>query len=234
MPLIDLTGRKFGRLTVIARGINWRRVVRWRCLCSCGVETLVASQSLRVGKTWSCGCGRRDQAVRRLQTHGQSSTPEFAIWCGIKARCENPNVRAFPHYGGRGISVCSRWRIGENGKTGFECFLEDMGRRPSKAHSIDRYPDCNGNYGPENCRWATKHQQVNNRRNTRTVKYRGLVMPLTDAVRLAGSVIHREAAWGRIKTGWSVAKAIETPRLFESHASKSRIAYRRAGEAEAV
>jgi hypothetical protein len=99
--------------------------------------------------------------------HGASFTPEYECWHGMKSRCYNPKHPKFPLYGGRGIKVCDRWLYGENGKTGFKCFLEDIGLRPSPKHSIDRYPDNDGDYTPDNTRWATPAQQKWNSRGCR-------------------------------------------------------------------
>lgn len=146
---------------------------------------------------------------------GYSNTAMYRVWRDIINRCENPNRRFYPIYGGRGITICARWRHS------FQTFVADVGPRPSLKHSIDRI-DNDGNYEPSNVRWATRTEQVNNRRNTRFVEYRGQRMPLTDAVRAAGSVIHREAAWIRIKTGWPAEQALETPRTCESPNSVTR------------
>lgn len=152
--------------------------------------------------------------IDRRFTHGKSKTPEHKIWLGMLSRCRNPNVKCYADYGGRGVVVCEAW-------ADFSAFLADVGERPSPTHSLERIKT-DGDYEPGNVRWATPLEQANNKRNTRYVEYRGRRMALNDAVRAAGSIIHREAAWIRIKTGWSVDRALETPRLFESHASKSR------------
>ena len=141
--------------------------------------------------------------------------PLYRAYRDMINRCENKNRKAYPRYGGRGITVCARWR------NSFEAFLVDMGPRPSAEHEIER-KDNNGHYEPGNCRWATRLEQCNNRHNTRYIEYRGQRMSLHDAVRLAGSIIHPEAAWIRLRQGWTVERALETPRLFESPASKSR------------
>ncbi len=216
-PLLhDLTGQRFGRLVVVSRGPdskNTARTRRWFCICDCGLERLVASTSLKSGGTVSCGCIRRKEgAVTRK--------PEYAIWQGILNRCRNSNVRSFKNYGGRGISVAPEWQT-------FEQFYADMGPRPSTSHSVER-KDVDGNYGPGNCLWATAREQCNNRRNTRRVMYRGELMPLAEAVRRAGSVIHIEAAWVRLRTGWTPEAALETPRRCESPASRMRAGKARA------
>lgn len=201
---IDLTGQRFGRLVVVKRiasGKNWRP--RWECQCDCGNLTNVPTIYLRRGATTSCGCYKRERVREGCHfVHGKTGTQEHRIWLGMLTRCSNPNVKHFENYGGRGIKVCERWKD-------FTAFLSDMGPRPSKNYSIDRR-DPDGDYSPDNCYWATATEQVNNRRCTRFVNYRGKRMALNDAVREAGSVIHYEAAWVRIRGGWPVEKALET------------------------
>jgi hypothetical protein len=202
MPkLIDLTGQRFGKLVALyCAGRAKDRHYHWVCRCDCGKERSFGSQRLRRNHATHCGCSSKRDGN---PSHGLSRSPEHKIWCGIRGRCSNPNHSSFPKYGARGITVCERWLK-------FENFLADMGPRPSSKHSIDRI-DPNGNYEPGNCRWASQTEQANNKRNTRLVMYRGEQMPLTDAVREAGSVIHYETAWGRIRQGWPIAAALETP-----------------------
>lgn len=214
--MLDISGQRFGRLVAIE---HLRRkpspAVFWKCRCDCGTETVARSQDLRDGHTRSCGCKRGEAGV----LGGKSRLGEYAIYRGMLKRCYNKAVNGFKNYGGRGISVDGRWREGEGALTGFECFLFDVGPRPSPKHSLERL-DVNGDYARDNVVWGTKIQQCNNLRKTRWVVYRGARMPLALAVRAAGSVIHIEAAWIRIGSGWAVERALETPRLFVSHASK--------------
>lgn len=204
-------GDHYGRLRVIASAIPDRhnRTV-WRCRCECGAVKDIPANQLRTGKTTSCGCLRLERNPDAL-----ARRPEYAIFRGIISRCENPNVEHFRNYGARGIKVSPLWR------NDFRAFLDHIGPRPSPAHSVDRI-DVNGDYVPGNVRWARALVQANNRRNTRFVVYRGERMALCDAVRVAGSVIHHEAAWIRIKWGWDTSEALETPRLHESGNSKAR------------
>lgn len=127
----------------------------------------------------------------------------------MMSRCYTPTNPSYPRYGGRGITVCNRWRFGENGKHGFVCFLEDMGRKPSRTHSIDRHPDNNAGYGPGNCRWATQAEQQRNRRSNVIVEVRGEKMCATDAALRYG--IKPAAFYDRLRRGWPMERIISEP-----------------------
>lgn len=166
---IDLTGQTFGRLTVLNVAWKTEKHTYWRCRCVCGRESAPASQKLRSARIVSCGCHRAEVA-RRPKVHGEASRGQrtSAFWTlhGMRQRCLNPRSRAFPDYGGRGITICARWLHGEGGVSALECFIADMGPKPSSKHTIDRR-DNDAGYSPNNCRWATKQQQAQNRRPAR-------------------------------------------------------------------
>lgn len=160
--IVDLVGQKFGRLLVLEdTGTKKNRAVVWRCLCDCGNEKFCIGSSLKSGSVSSCGCLQKELLSERVKTHGLAGTPEHTSWKGINNRCRNKNNRFWEDYGGRGIEVCNRWDVSKGGS--FENFLEDMGRRPSENHSIDRI-DVDGDYCKDNCRWADKSLQGMNKR----------------------------------------------------------------------
>jgi hypothetical protein len=202
----------FGRLTTIGPqfklpiGKTGSRTSYQVCECSCGRVTIAMTNNLNRNHTTSCGCRRKDAAKELKTTHGESSkTPEYKIWINMHTRCNNPKNKSYADYGGRGIAVCIKW----SGPFGYKNFLDDMGRRPSPRHSLDR-KNTNGEYSPENCRWATPSEQANNRRSSRVLTYNGKSQTLTQ-----WSV---ESGLGyctikmRLKRGWSVEKALNTPR----------------------
>jgi hypothetical protein len=148
---IDLTGKRFGRLIVVA----YAEHRNWICNCICGARTIVAGSNLRRGQSKSCGCLARELSKSRATTHGMSKSREYRTWRAMRDRCLNPNSHAYEWYGGRGISICDDW-------LSFVALLADMGSRPPGC-SIDRINN-DGNYEPGNCQWAPPSVQARNRR----------------------------------------------------------------------
>jgi hypothetical protein len=159
----DITGRTFGRLFVLRRDGDWTKWCTiqeaYLCRCICGKEKRVPRPLLLRGLTSSCGC-LLDETRRRPRKHGltrkDNMAPEYGIWNGMIQRCHGVGNRTKNY---ENVSVCERWR------KSFAAFYADVGPRPSPLHSIDRYPNMNGDYEPGNCRWATASQQCRNRRN---------------------------------------------------------------------
>jgi len=203
-----VTESRYGLLTVLS--VDSSNPKYRCCRCACGTEKRVRIDHLRTGKTISCGCearrlsSKRAHVMHKANTRtGLSDSPTYQAWLGMKQRCGNPKSKYFSYYGGRGIKVCDRWIHS------FENFLTDMGERPSPKHSLDRYPDNNGNYEPGNCRWATKREQQLNRRNNRLITYDGTTQTLLEWSEAVG--IHKNTLDQRLAAGWDVERALTTP-----------------------
>lgn len=182
----NMIGKKFGQLEVIAesprKGERTKKNrkgygVWWICFCDCGKAVEIIGQSLRTNHTRSCGCIAKNNLSNRARTHGFSKTSEYSIYMGMKRRCYNKNCVAYFYYGERGIKICDKWLYGDKKLCGFLHFLKDMGKRPSKKYSVDRI-DCNKDYSPANCRWATQKEQTRNSRRAHLVEYKGITKPL--------------------------------------------------------
>lgn len=169
-------GDVFHRLTVVREsGRDKHGKSLYECVCACGNNITTAAVYLRAGDTKSCGCLAKENRVKSRKKHGLSRKKNtyYETWKAIKSRCYNKNNIHYKNYGGRGIVVCDRWL------SDFNLFLSDMGEKPSKNHSIDRI-DVNGGYSPENCRWATSHEQTRNKRSNRCFEFMGLSLILED------------------------------------------------------
>lgn len=215
---VNLTGHKFGRWTVISffdkveykyahgRGST---CLRWLCRCECGEEKIVRGNSLKNGSSVSCRCYQREFQYKRKLRHGHTgraigvdhSTPEYQAWAHMIQRCLNSSCPEYRNYGARGITVCERWMEAKN-------FLADMGPRPSAKYSLDRINN-DGNYEPDNCRWATQHQQQRNRRTNRWIEWNGRTQVLADWARELG--FPKNVITSRMSLGWTVERTFTTP-----------------------
>lgn len=199
-------GHRYHRLTVtgvIRLGPRPELTLR----CDCGNVTRASASNLNAGRMKSCGCWRREITAKMKTTHGctknEKVTPEFIVWSGMNQRCYNANATKYDSYGGRGVCVCERWR------TSFANFLADMGTKPSPSHSIDRYPNNDGNYEPMNCRWATAVEQRANRRDSITEREARIYTAIKkagssgiicdDIAALVGNITERCARWYSLK-----------------------------------
>lgn len=209
MPaIINLVGRVFGRLTVVNRTAKVKGVrPKWFCKCECGNTCIARSGDLLGNKHRSCGCLHLETITIHGHTtnnkvSGHTHSRTYNSWVSMVQRCYNEKDPNYHNYGGRGIRVCQRW------KSSFSNFLEDMGNRPPKT-SIDRFPDMNGGYEPGNCRWATRREQGNNRRNNHRITFQGKTLTLTEWAREVN--ISATTLDNRLRSGWEFAKAIFTP-----------------------
>ena len=200
MPkLIDLTGDKYGKLTVIRRNGHLRGKTAWLCKCDCGNEITVDSNSLRTGNTRSCGC-----LVRKT---GKTKDRVYFVWQRMMARCYNPKIERYPNYGGRGITVCNEWhdffKFKEWAyKTGYDPLA------PIFQCTLDRV-DVNGNYCPENCRWATAKEQGQNTTRSHRITVHGEQMTISEASEKYG--VPMATIWWRVSRGnWDETEAATT------------------------
>jgi hypothetical protein len=206
MRVIDLSGKRFGRLSVLMYSHSFNRRKYWVCKCDCGKDVLSYTNLLLSGKVRSCGCLAIELKLKRSLKHGLATknrtTSDYDIWCHIKARCFNKNEKSYKHYGGRGITMCDEW------KNDFYAFYSYMGARPSNIHTVDRI-NTNGNYEPGNCRWATQKEQQNNRRNNHIIEYDGVSLTISqwsEKINIKQPTIRR-----RLKMNWSAEKTLLTP-----------------------
>jgi len=198
---VDLTGKLFNNLRVVGREKNKHGQYEWRCICVCSREVFLSSSSLISGKSKSCGCLKSSLISEANKTHGMCHSSEYNIWLKMKDRCYKLDAKSYHNYGARGIEVCERWRHS------FENFYEDMGPRP-EGTSLDRI-DNNGNYKPENCRWATCYEQSRNSRQNVFITHGGVTKVVRDWASYLGmnygTLLHR------IRRGWDVHDALTKP-----------------------
>ena len=201
-------GDRFDRWTVIALAEKSHSKTRWLCRCSCGSEKTVYERYLQDGLSRSCGCLRSELLTAKNTVHGHSQrgkrSAEYNSWINMRSRCYDPINKEWANYGGRGITICERWR------ESFEIFLADMGTKPSRRHQIDRI-DNNGHYEPDNCRWATPMQNAQNTRRNIFLEHNGKRLTQSEWARVVGlspaTICERRAA------GWTVAEILTTPAI---------------------
>lgn len=201
---VDHTSSVFYRLTVIEYAGKKGKHHYWKCLCICGNTSYPSSSDLTTGHTQSCGCLTKERTRERKTTHGKSYSHEFYIWSNMLQRCHSPNNPGYQYYGSRGVKVCERWQK-------FANFYADMGIKPSPKHSIDRI-DNNGDYCPENCRWATDKEQGNNTRRSVWITYKGETKTMIDWARSVG-IPYKTLHTRLRKLGWEIESVLTTPKL---------------------
>lgn len=180
----DLTGQNFGRLIVVrfleyrhTHGKRQKKRPYWECSCACGGACKVRADSLLSNAIRSCGCLLKETTRLRFTKHGESArdhrSAEYGIWAGMIQRCYRKTHKHYRHYGGRGIAVCDGWRHD------FAQFLNDMGRRPSPKHKLERKNNSTG-YEKNNCVWATQAEQMRNTRRNHLITFNGTTLCMTD------------------------------------------------------
>lgn len=202
----SLIGQKFTRALVLDDAPTIEGRAASLCLCDCGLKFVTLNKRLISGNTKSCGCLKRDARITHGQTIG-GKTPTYGSWCCMFERCTNPKHKNYARYGGRGITICDRWRL-------FENFLADMGARPpgKTIHRID-----NGkNYTPENCAWATHKEQCRATERSRTLTVLGVTACFIELCEHFNKTPN--AVRGRFRLGWTLERAFTEP--LRPHATK--------------
>lgn len=211
MPIAeDLTGKRFGKLVAICDIGKTKRGRVWKCVCDCGSETTSVVCYLKNNHKRSCGCLHAESAKvagKKQETHGHTTkerkktSSEYHAWASMKSRCLNPKNHSFKRYGGRGINICDRWMD-------FSNFYNDMGKKPTKKHSLERI-DTDKGYFPSNCVWADAFQQASTRTNVRSISAFGKTLTAAAWERETG--VSASVIRNRIDSGWDVEKALTTP-----------------------
>lgn len=204
MPkLIDLSGERFGRLVVIKRIGTRATHPLWLCKCDCGNYAEVTTANLRSGASTSCGCYKVEVTKKIITKHGESYSRIYHIWKAMRRRCNIKDCKDYKYYGGRGISVCDEW------ENDFAAFREwALANGYQEWLSIDRI-DVNGDYCPENCRWASTYEQNNNKRTSKYISFNGKTGTVREFADKYG--ISYSCLYARLKLGWSIEDALLTP-----------------------
>ncbi len=198
---LDLTGYRYGRLTALRFSrVDSKKRTLWVCRCDCGTVREFVASYMRNGETSSCGCFRKENSGDQARTHGMSNSPEWSSWRSMLNRCYWPKEKSYWRYGGKGTTVCKRWR------TSFENFYADMGLKPSPQHTIDRI---NGkkNYTPFNCRWATPKEQARNKENSVVIDGKHLA----DIYEEKQRPVRYKVVSARLRRGWKLKDALSFP-----------------------
>lgn len=211
--LEDLTGKKFGRWLIISRADNSKSGdTMWNCICQCEAKTkrVVSATNLKRGKSKSCGCYNHEQLMARNTKHGLAHSRLYRIWCNMKSRCLNENILCYDRYGKKGITVCKEW------VESFDNFKKwSLENGYNERLTIDRI-NPNGNYEPDNCRWADYTEQANNKNNNFNIEYKGTCKSLEQWSREVN--IHSKTIKNRLIAGWTVAQALgyEAPLVIQT------------------
>lgn len=201
----DLAGQRFGKLVAIKFLGTEKGNSFWECLCDCGKTCKKRATHIKSGASTSCGCYNEELMKNKFKTHGLSKHPLFRVHKAMMNRCYLPSCKSYKNYGGRGISVCERWHD-------FKNFYDDVITGYAKGLEIDRYPDVNGDYCPENYRWANDKQQSRNKSDNVFIEYRGERLIVVDwAVKLG---MKHGTLHARIKAGWDIERALTEPVKF--------------------
>lgn len=186
----------------------------WKCLCSCGNLTFISTSNLtKKNPIQSCGCLQKSKTSQANKKHGKSRTKEYTCWLNMRRRCNQITNKSYRHYGGRGIKVCNQWQHS------FEIFLKDMKLAPSLKHSIERKNN-DGNYSPDNCKWATRTEQMNNFRKNHKLTYQNKTMNIcqwSDILEIKWTTLYARI----FKYKWSVDRAFNTPMRIKPYHSQS-------------
>lgn len=204
----DISGKTYNRWSVIGFSRTFKNHSYWVCRCDCGIIRVVERYQITSGRSKSCGCLRNELYGTHNKKHNLSYNAAYFCWHGMISRCYNEQDPSFERYGGRGITVCDRWHFGKTGRYALECFIEDMGERPSPEHTLDRI-DNKGNYEPKNVRWATKEQQANNRSCVNLIAYDGKEMSIAQWAKFLN--INSHLIRDRMRRGWDFSSAINIP-----------------------
>ena len=191
-------GDVIGRLTLL-EGIRIGTRAAWVCLCECGSKKEIRMDSLKSGATVSCGCFSAEATASRGTKHGLVGTAGYSSWAAMMNRCYRQSHDSFMYYGARGITVCDRWHDAA-------LFIEDMGQ-PEKGNQIDRI-NTDGNYEPANCKWSSRRQNVNNRRNTLFLEVNGVIKTASEWSEITGVPLKKIHV--RLFRGWTHERAIQS------------------------